>query len=717
MPDEPVNLPAVPPGGEVAETVIDGEVVDDADAAGAFPGASAARPAARRLARLLLRHAAYIAAGTVVAARRWHARRTRHEQVMRALHAQGNHEAMLAWRQQHELERRQRAERWRHRAETAIAIVKASPWIVGGVLVAPGLLGVFLAFWHHDPLDVVTPYFWAGRVIALAADVASAAVPVLTVAVPLGVLARLHHLGRTAGDLAPRWIVAVMPQQEGRGLVVTADGITLALQHLPGIPGLKSAIKDGWVPAFHTTPVRDGEGYYAVFSLPMGVTAAMIADQVEVFARNLHRAKGEVWPTDAERDKIAPAGYVALWVANPGVLDRPAPEWPLLHEGTADVFKGVPAGVSPRGAEMTVKIVANNMVCGGIMGVGKSNACRVVMLGAALDPLAELHVHVFAYNGDFDAFAPRLARYVKGAAEEQVLAALEALRELEAEVDRREARLSELGAKKVTREMATRHPEMRPRLTLFSECHVLFGHKEHGEEATELAVAVMRRARKTAVWLGFDTQDARKDAIPPKIVSLVSVNICFAVKSWRANDGFLGDGSFQAGIRATELRANRDVGRSVTTGVSDAQFELLKWHYIFSDDDTGEDDATEVIARAMANLAPGTPVGGAVARPAIESRDLLADVAEVTRDDAEPVRLSVLAVRLKDLAKSWGPYRSLTGVQLGDLLDAEHVRWTNSGNVPRLDPADLRSVLAERGELGGRPLRNYADPRAESLAA
>ena len=41
------------------------------------------------------------------------------------------------------------------------------------------------------------------------------------------------------------------------------------------------------------------------------------------------------------------------------------------------------------------------------MGQGKSNACRVVMLGCALDPVAELDVFVFANKGDFDAYAPR----------------------------------------------------------------------------------------------------------------------------------------------------------------------------------------------------------------------------------------------------------------------------------------------------------------------
>jgi S-DNA-T family DNA segregation ATPase FtsK/SpoIIIE len=187
----------------------------------------------------------------------------------------------------------------------------------------------------------------------------------------------------------------------------------------------------------------------------------------------------------------------------------------------------------------------------------------------------------------------------------------------------------------------------------------------------------------------------RKAAIPPALVELVSVNCCFAVKSWRSNDGFLGDGSFAAGIRATELRPGRDRGTSLVTGISDAQFELLKWYYVVVDDDTGYDAATEVIARTMQDVAPGTPVGGGVPL-AITARDLLTDLAEVLRDDVDPVRIADLPPRLRNLARSWGPYRNLNGTQLRALLDGERVRTTNTGNVPRLDPADLRRVIASR---------------------
>ena len=289
-------------------------------------------------------------------------------------------------------------------------------------------------------------------------------------------------------------------------------------------------------------------------------------------------------------------------MANPQQLQTAVPdpglsEYPLLHAGTADVFAGVPGGVSPRGDQLLIPIVGNNGVAGGMMGQGKSNACRVIMLGCALDPLAELDVFVFAMNGDFDSYEPRLRIYCKGVDDDVIEAAVARLHQLYAEVGRREGRLAELGAKKLTRQLAEQHRDMRPIVSLFSECHELFGHKEMGDEASDLATKTAKRARKTGITLLFDTQSSRKEAIPPKLVELVSVNICFAVKSWRSNDGFLGDGSFQAGIRATNLRPGRDRGTSLVTGVSDAQFELLRWHFIEVDDDTGFDAAADVIAR------------------------------------------------------------------------------------------------------------------------
>ena len=115
----------------------------------------------------------------------------------------------------------------------------------------------------------------------------------------------------------------------------------------------------------------------------------------------------------------------------------------------------------------------------------------------------------------------------------------------------------------------------------------------------------------------------------------MKINACFAVKAWRSNDGFLGDGSFQAGIRATELRPGKDVGTSIVTGATPERFEIVKWFYIEADDDTGYDAATDVITRALAYLDHRTPIAELDAGPATSSaRDLLADLVAVLGDAA-----------------------------------------------------------------------------------
>jgi S-DNA-T family DNA segregation ATPase FtsK/SpoIIIE len=96
----------------------------------------------------------------------------------------------------------------------------------------------------------------------------------------------------------------------------------------------------------------------------------------------------------------------------------------------------------------------------------------------------------------------------------------------------------------------------------------------------------------------------------------------------------------------------------------------------------------------MARIKPGTPTAGTVPAPAIEHRDLLDDLGQVL--GTERVRLADVPALLRDLAPTWGPYRTLTGTQLRDQLDDAGVRTTRTGNVLRLDPADRRRVLAER---------------------
>jgi len=683
-PDAPLEGTVVPRGKAVRPRVIAGRavhVITDV--------------ATHQRTRTAARHVGYVAVGAHAAAKKvFRSRTADYDAWMVANRATGDQDHALEWEARRTAYLKDRDKRWNDRVELAAKILGKLHWILGGIFVFLLVIGVFLAIGEHRPEAIRDPFYAIAGTVRFIVIVATVSwLWTLAVATTLGVLA-LWNAGRTATAAGTGWVLGDRADKEDAGLVVTADGIVLALQHLP-IPAIKKAMKDGWIPVFHQPPRKDGRGYWVVVGLPLGVTAEMVADQRPILARNLNRAEIETWPSDAEKNGTGPPGYLDLWIADPGALSKPAPEYPLLHEGAADVFEGVPAGVSPRGDAIMVPIVSNNAVAGGQMGQGKSNACRVVLLGCALDPLCVIDAFVFANNGDFDAYRPRLNIYRRGIDDETAYAALQRLRWYYEEVGRREGRLAELGAKKVTRRLAEQHPDLRPIVGLMSECHELFDHAEFGEEAGELATKTAKRARKTAITLVFDTQSSRKEAIPPKLVELVSVNICFYVKTWRSNDGFLGDGCFQAGIRATELRPGRDRGTSLIIGVSDAPFELLKWYFVAVDDDTGWDAATDVIARAVANMAPGTPTGDRLPEVEPEQRDLLDDLDEVM-PGRERVRLADLPARLRELAPHWEPYRRTKGTDLERDLNAARVRVLKPKNVAQLDPKDLREALARR---------------------
>jgi S-DNA-T family DNA segregation ATPase FtsK/SpoIIIE len=645
--------------------------------------------------KAVVRNAAYVPIGAgVVLKRLWEAKtNSRFERILRSIEPTGNLEALGEWTDRAEQARERRHRRRMDWVNAPFALAKG---IGAALLTGVGVLiviGILMAAAARNVREVGAPLMGVVHLIGGIAWLVSATWTPAVFLSPLAVTAYLWHLGRISGA-GPRWLIGA--DGAGAGSVVTADGIVIALRHLQIAQLTRAFDKEAFIPKFHQPPRRDGRGYWAVVELPLGVTAEMIADKRAVLARNLGRAEIETWPSDAEKVNTGQAGYLDLWIADPGALSKPAPEYPLLHEGAADVFEGVPGGVSPRGDRILIPIVSNNIVAGGQMGQGKSNACRVVLLGCALDPLCIIDAFVFANNGDFDSYRPRLNIYRRGIDDETAHAALQRLRWYYEEVGRREGRLAELGAKKVTRKIATEHPDLRPIVGLFSECHELFDHPEFGEEAGELATKTAKRARKVAMTLVFDTQSSRKEAIPPKLVELVSVNICFYVKTWRSNDGFLGDGCFQAGIRATELRPGRDRGTSLVIGVSDSPFELLKWHFIEVNDDTGWDAATDVIARAVENLAPGTPAadGGKEVEAPVE-RDLLEDLEAVLGEEAVP--LANLPKLLARYAPDWMPYRKLTGKALRDVLAREHgVKVPSTGNRWPVHPRLIADALARR---------------------
>jgi S-DNA-T family DNA segregation ATPase FtsK/SpoIIIE len=620
--------------------------------------------------RFTVRHSSYIVGGTRVLTRRaWDSRTTaRHERMMRAAEAAGLEDVARDWEQRAYIFRQSRHRRRMELLQLAINTPKA---IAMGTVGGAGILltlGIMLAWANHDVHDVLTPLEATVSFVSWVAFLAGVIWDPLLTALPWIALAGVWAVGRHR-QTAPTWALPGDPEQ--RDVVPDEGAILKALGNL-GIAPLNKAIKDGWQPRWVQPTTRSGNGWHTQLQLPMGVTVEMINGKKNVLAHNLLRKPVEVWPTEPPKQP----GTLDLWVADQGSLSGAVPPWPLLTEGTVDYFKGVPVAVSQRGEPIIGKLMAANYMVGGIMGSGKSSLVIALLLGAILDPLVIVEAYVMAYNVDYDPLKPRLKTLVKGDDDEDIEAALKALRNLRDEVTTRGKVLEELGgeATKVTRELALKDPRMRPKVVVFDECHELFMHKEYGKEAAELAIKVMKKARKVAITLIWVTVSPTADSLPRDVTRNTSHRVAFAVGDHVANDGLLGSGRHKAGITATTLIPGEDVGTAVTVGFSNKPFEVIRSHYVARDPDKGIDEVTPVVERAMGldehRDAPETPAFAPI--------DHLADIAAVLGHETKMLTQDVLR-------------------GLADRNLAEYDGWTFR---------DLRRVLDEAGhgeyKTGGR---------------
>ncbi|MEU0035108.1 cell division protein FtsK [Streptomyces sp. NPDC006333] len=600
--------------------------------------------------RFTVRHGAYIVGGTRILTRRaWDSRTTaRHERFMRQAEAAGQEDVARDWEQRAYIYRQSRHRRRMEMLQLAIGAPKAVAMGTAGGAGVLLILGILLAWANQDAQDVLTPIRTVVDLVGWAAVVAGVVWDPLLHSLPWLALAGVWAVGRQR-QTAPTWALPVDPEQ--RDIVPDEGAILRALGNL-GIAPLNKAIKDGWQPRWVQPTTRSGNGWHTQLQLPLGVTVEMVLGKKSVLAHNLLRKPVEVWPTEPPKQP----GTLDLWVADQGSLSGPVPPWPLLTEGTTDYFKGVPVAVSQRGEPIIGKLMAANYMVGGIMGSGKSSLVIALLLGAILDPLVIVEAYVMAYNTDYDPLKPRLRKLVKGDDDEDIEAALRALRSLRDEVTLRGKLLEELGegATKVTRELALKDPRMRPKVVVFDECHELFMHKEYGKEAAELAIKVMKKARKTAITLVWVTVSPTADSLPRDVTRNTSHRVAFAVGDHVANDGLLGSGKHKAGVTATTLIPGEDVGTAVTVGFSTKPFEVVRAHYVARDPDKGIDEVTPVVERAMGLHEGGT----AVEEPTFQPADPLADTAAVIGDETRVLAQEVLhrlAARNPDAYGTWGP--------------------------------------------------------------
>ncbi|MFD9430325.1 cell division protein FtsK [Streptomyces sp. NPDC060002] len=601
--------------------------------------------------RVVVRHGSYLWGGTrILTKRAWDSRTAaRYERMMRIAEAGGNEELVREWEQRGHAYRQARQKRRMELLQMALNAPKAVAAGAAGGSALFLLLGLLLAWNSHDVHDVLVPAQAVVGFIAWVAWIASVIWDPLLFALPWLALGTVWAVGRSQRT-APTW---ALPAGGDEGGVIPDEGAILRALGNLGIAPLNKAIKAGWQPRWVQPTTRLGNGYHTQVQLPLGVTVEMVNAKKNVLAHNLMRKPVETWPTEPPNQP----GILDLWVADQGSLNGVVPPWPLLTEGTTDYFKGVPVAVSQRGDQIIGKLMAANWIVGGIMGSGKTSIVVALLLGAILDPLVIAEVYVMAANVDYDPLRPRLRTLVKGDDPEQLRAALDALRGLAAEVTERGKLLEELGGEstKLTRELALKDARMRPKVVVFDECHELFMNKEYGKEAAELAIRVMKKARKVGITLIWVTVSPTADSIPRDVTRNTSHRVAFAVGDQVANDGLLGSGKYKAGIRATELVPGQDVGTAVTYGFTNKPFEVIRAHYIERDPEKGIDEVTPVVERAMKAYKNDA---GVFEVPTFEPPDPLADTCTVLGDQPR-VGVQEVLHRLAELKpdayRTWGP--------------------------------------------------------------
>lgn len=689
------NLPAVPDGAELAEDVVDGEIVDEPEPQ---------RPVIvlhqvvqivqvitivvrHEHTRTVARHAAYVPGGVVVAWRRHRRSRALALDFAHQAKAQGDHENGLKWAQHHEAALKARHERWKGRKEIFIDLLKVSPWIFGVAVFLMLVLGSMLAWAHRDIADVVLPFTTTAHVVADAWALAGILLFAAGVAVVPVTLIALHELGRRGGDLAPGWVRTAGDDDVDHE--ITELLLTNALANMR-YPQVRDYLKRGMPLQFVTGCRQEGRGTFAAIRLP-GIPAEKVARRRADFAAGVHRQVKEVWlKTGAE------AAILESWIADKGALEEGAGPYPLLEEGFADVFKGLPFGKILRGDPSRITVIGRNTLCGGAPEQGKSTAAKVVACGYALDIVTEVRIYVPDTNFDFERFKPRCSSYVMGAEDEYVEQIGGELEELKEELQKRGQLLIDREAEEVTYELAHAGVGLHPMFVLLEEAHVAIQHRKFGKDISQLLIDIVKLDRKRAVHLMLSTQAPTKDSMPRDVTRNCTNGIAFAVGDYVANDALLGQGAYRAGHRATDLIPGDDRGTALCKGFSGERSEIVQVHRIQGRAEN--DQVTPIVNRALAAMADeGRAVPGTERGPlAIVSRDLLADLSAVLAHRGGKVRVAALPGMLQNLAKSWGPYRGLTGKELRQLLDDEGVRVTNTGNVLELDVGDLARAIAER---------------------
>ncbi|APU17792.1 FtsK/SpoIIIE family protein [Actinoalloteichus sp. GBA129-24] len=459
--------------------------------------------------------------------------------------------------------------------------------------------------------------------------------------------------------------------------------------------------------------VRQGDGWAVTVDLPATRKAADVIKNREALASAL--AVDEIQlVVERVRGSGGHAGRVAMWVADDDPYAAPPVRTPLLTVSRWDAWRPVPFGRDARGRRIDLPLVWTSVLMGAIPRQGKTFAARLAAAGLLLDPHTRLYVADFKAGKDWEAAAKVAHRFMSGDDADDVVALIDWLAELVAEVQGRYRRMRDLDdatcpESKVTPEMS-RDPSLNMSITavIVDEVQVPLEHREPvdvagrtltaGEYVGELLTWLAKKGPAAGIVLILATQRPDTKTIPSGLRAVLGSRFALRVMDWRDSNIVLGEQMNTRGYDSSRLlSSHKGVGILRPDGETQAGVDALavtvRTYYMPNED-------WQAVCRHGRTLreAAGTLTGHAAGRDTGPSVDRSAAARAVgsrmARAEAERVQQAETPEPLASVA-----------AYLADDLDTRQREFVPTAELTAALGVEPTAFGTRMRELGCRPTR------------
>jgi S-DNA-T family DNA segregation ATPase FtsK/SpoIIIE len=455
-----------------------------------------------------------------------------------------------------------------------------------------------------------------------------------------------------------------------------------------------------------------GGGWAVTVDLPATRKAADVVKNRDALASAL--AVDEVQLiVERVRGNGGHAGRVSMWVADEDPYARPPLRTPLLGVARWDAWRPVPFGRDARDRRIDLPLVWTSLLVGAIPRQGKTFAARLAASGLILDAWVRLLVADFKAGKDWDAAGQVAHRFMSGDESEHVLALVDWLVELVAEVQGRFRRMRDLDdlicpESKVTPEMSRDKALDMPITAIFiDEVQVpledrtpvdVQGKKlTAGEYVGELLTWLAKKGPAAGIVLVLATQRPDSKTIPSGLRAVLGSRFALRVMDWRDSNIVLGEQMNTRGFDSSRLLpSHKGVGILRPDGDTAAGADVLamtvRTYYM------PNEDWRTICERGRAlREAAGTLTGHAAGQDTTPMLDHAAAVKAIGAGSA--VGAIVSADRLPE------PLASIAD-HLGDDLEQGRREFVPTAELLAALEIDPKTFAQQMGELKCRPTRD-----------